>query len=445
MAQSAGKGTLALVGKRVGGGRLGPAEAHDIMRQRVDQLASRWDLTAADAHHLMRQVRILNYEAGDIVLPRGARAECLGLVVRGQLVARSTDAGRSRLQAVLLPGSTFGGATLAGGLTSNATLSALGRCQVWFLRRADLEALAAEHRRERRAAVRKRRVTWGLVALFLLLALPSLLLLPDARQAVALAPLSVGQLCYQQGMDTCALQAWTVATTMVPGDANPLLSLGTLYFEKGEVGTAERYFEAAQTLRPDDPQVLNNLGLVYARRGQHEAAIAAFRQALELEPGVAAVEFNLARSLQAEHDYEAAVTHYQLALSLGGPPARTQANMAVAYLEMEQPAQAAQAAREALRYDNSLAPAYTVLGAVALEERQPEEALAYLQQAAALDPDSTQVYFFLGLAYKALGQPAKAVAAFERALARAEEESTRMRIRRHLSELYEAQQYDDSR
>ena len=443
MAQSAGKGKPAW-GKQVGRDRLSPAEAHDIMRQRLSQLAAPWGLTSADAHRLIRQVRILNYEAGEIILPRGVRAECLGLVVRGQVVARSVDAGRSRLQAVLLPGSTFGEAMLTGGLASNATLSALSGSQIWFLRRADLEALAVERRTERRTAALKRLVAWGLVVLFLWLAFLALLLLPATRQTLALAPMSIGQLCYQQGYDTCAVQAWTVAAALAPEDTNPLLSLGALYFEGGEIGVAERYFEAASALTPDDPQVLNNLGLVYARRGQHKEAIAAFRRALDLEPGIAAVEFNLARSLQAEQEHEAALAHYRLALSLGGPVARTQANMAVAYLETHQPMAAAQAAREALRYDGSLASAYTVLGAVALEQRQPEEAMTYLRRAVALDPDSTEAYFYLGLAHKSLGRSAEAISAFERALAVADEESTRVRIRRHLSELYKAQRYDAS-
>jgi len=444
MTRSAGTSTPALVGNQVGRDRLSPAEAHDLMRQRIGGLAARWDLVPADAHRLIRQMRVLSYAPGEIILPRGVQADCLGLVVRGQVVVRSSELGGGRLQAVLLPGSTFGETMLTEGLASNATLLALGRCQIWFLRRADLEALASERQAARRVAALKRLLVWGAVVLVLWLAALALLFLPGSRQALALAPMSIGQLCYQQGYDTCAAQAWTVAATLSPADANPLLSLGALAFQQGEIGTAERYFQAAQTLIPDDPQVFNNLGLIYAHRGQHREAIVAFRQALEQEPGIAAAEYNLARSLQALQEYDEALDHYQLALSLGGPPAKTLTNMALAYLKVEQPAQAAQAAQEALRYDESLTPAYTVLGAVALQERRPTEALTYLNRAVAQDPAYGQAYFFLGLAYKSLGQSVEAISAFERALAAADGEITRVRIRRHLSELYEAERYDIS-
>jgi tetratricopeptide (TPR) repeat protein len=79
------------------------------------------------------------------------------------------------------------------------------------------------------------------------------------------------------------------------------------------------------------------------------------------------------------------------------------------------------------------------LGAVALEERQPREALTDLNRAIALDAGYERAYFYLGLAYKSLDRPDEAIAAFERALVGADDEVMRVRIRRHLNELYEAQ------
>jgi tetratricopeptide (TPR) repeat protein len=113
--------------------------------------------------------------------------------------------------------------------------------------------------------------------------------------------------------------------------------------------------------------------------------------------------------------------------------------MAIAYYEAGESDKAAETARQALSYDEQAAPAYTILGAVALESRQPEEALSDLRRAIALDADSGQAYFYLGLTYKSLGQPAEAIAAFERALASADDELTRVRIRRHLNELSEVE------
>jgi tetratricopeptide (TPR) repeat protein len=78
-----------------------------------------------------------------------------------------------------------------------------------------------------------------------------------------------------------------------------------------------------------------------------------------------------------------------------------------------------------------------VLGALALQSRQPEKALPDLQRAVVLDAGYGPAHLILGLAYKSLNRPAEAIVAFERALANAQDEAMRVRIRRFLNELYE--------
>jgi tetratricopeptide (TPR) repeat protein len=430
---------LNLTDDQVIDGKLGPAEAHRLIRQRLEQLAVRWDLKAADLTRLIRQMRTRTYAPGEIILPSGVRADCLGLVVRGQVAIHAGQDGSIRPVVILLPGSTFGEAMLTEGRPSRTTLQALTHCEIRFLRRADVEALRAERRTERQAAALWRLVATGAVLLALVLVTALVLVLPPTRQAIALLPLGIGQWCNSQGYDRCAGQAWQVATNLAPTDPNALLALGTYYFEHGKVAAAEQTFEAAKAVAPDLAEIYNNLGLIYAKQREHERAIAAFQQALSLEPGVAITEHNLGLSLQAIHANEEAVDHYQAALALGEPQTSTLVNMAIAYYEAGESDKAAETARQALSYDKQAAPAYTILGAVALESRQPEEALSDLRRAIALDVDSGQAYFYLGLTYKSLGQPAEAIAAFERALASASDELTRVRIRRHLNELYEAE------
>jgi tetratricopeptide (TPR) repeat protein len=136
--------------------------------------------------------------------------------------------------------------------------------------------------------------------------------------------------------------------------------------------------------------------------------------------------------------------HYQAAVALGEPRASTLVNMAIAYYESDQPDRAVDAARRALLQDEELAPAYVVLGAVALESRQPEEALSHLYRATSLDGSYGQAYFYLGLAHKTLDRPAEAISAFEQALATASDGVMRVRIRRHLNELYQLEGQDRS-
>jgi len=282
--------------------------------------------------------------------------------------------------------------------------------------------------------------------LMLLVGMLLLLWLPPTRQALALVPTGIGQWCSQRGREGCTRQAWQVAVSLTLGDPNPLLALGTYYYQQGDAAAAERAFKAAEALAPDLPEVHNNLGLIYAGQGQHERAVAAFRRALELEPGIAATEHNLAVSLQALGQYDEALQHYQAALALGERQVSTLANMAVAYYEAGKPDEAVEAAQQTLGLPGGedVAPAYLVLGAVALESRQPEQALAHLDRAIDLEPDLGQAYFFQGLTYKALDLPAEAVTAFERALALAGDELTRVRIRRHLNELYQIEERSET-
>jgi tetratricopeptide (TPR) repeat protein len=420
--------------------RLSPAQAHEIVRHRLEPLG----LRAADVHRLARGMHRRVYHSGEIILPRGARADCLGVVVRGQVAVHVGSRTAARLVVVMLAGSTFGEATLVESCPSHATLQALTRCEIGFLRREDLQACLRAYREERQRAGLWRLVKAGGITVLVLLLVLMTLRLPAGRRALALAPMALGQWCQEGGHAGCAEESWQLAASLSPSDANPLLALGNLYFTRDDVAAAEEAFEQVRTLAPDLPEVFNNLGLVYAQQGDHRRAVAAFRRALELEPGIATAEHNLALSLQASQQEAEALEHYRLALALGEPQASTLANMAIAYYEMGQSAEAAALAREALTYDEDLAAAYTVLGAVALKARQPETALSDLQRAIALDDAHPQGYFFLGLAYKSLGRPAEAMSAFERALAIAGDEGTRAQIRRHLQELYDVRERSQS-
>jgi len=419
--------------------RLGPAEAHDVIRQRLARMTGRWGLKPADTHLLIRQMHTRSYTPGELIVPHGARADCLGLVVRGHVAVHAGQRGATRLIVVLLPGSIFGEMMLAEGRPSNTTLQALTPCEIRFLRRAELQALRDRRHEERQAAALWQLVRVSAMSLAALLAVVLALTLQPSRQALALVPMGIGQWCDDQNHQTCAGLAWRAAVNLAPTDPNPRLALGTFHFERGEFGAAEQSFTDVRVLAPDSPEAFNNLGLIYARQGKHKEAIDAFQRALELEPGIAVTEHNLALTFQTLGDYDAALQHYQTALALDEPQISTLLNMAIVYYETGQLDSAEEMASQALRLDPNRVLAHTLLGAVALGERQPEKGLPYLRHAISLDAGYGQAHFFLGLAYKSLDQPAEAIASFEEALLNADDEVMRTRIRRHLSELYEAQ------
>ena len=442
-----------LGGDRSAHGRSHPAGVQHATRPSPERATAPGDPKPNGPESSSQQMDTHAYAPGEIILPYGVRADSLGLIIKGEVGVYSGQHEAARRVAVLLPGSTFGDMTLAGNHPNGSQLQALTRCEIRYLRRADLQALATDQRARRHAApVRGLIAGSALVLLVCLTAAVLALSLPSVRQAVAVLPMGLGQWCSHQAersdrlqvYDLCAERAWTVATHLAPADANPLLALGAFYFERGQTQAAEQAFKVAQALAPELAETYNNLGLVYARRGEHDQAIAAFQRAMELEPGTAAVEHNLGLSLQAVQAYGEALDHYQLALAFGEPRASTLSNMAIGYYESGQPDKAADTAWQVLGYDETSAPAHTILGAVALESQRPAAALRHLCRAIALDDSYSQAYFYLGLAHEALDQPGKAIVAIEQALAAADDSVTRDRIRQRLKELYKAEDQNRS-
>jgi Flp pilus assembly protein TadD len=419
---------------------------HDVIRQQLERLVAPWGLKPADVSHLARQMHSHTYTPGEVILPYRARADFLGLIISGQAAAYAGQRGASQQVATLFPGSTFGDDMLGENHPSDTTLKAITRCEVRFLRRADLEALAQQRRWQGYQNVLGRLAIAGAILFLICLVIILVLSLPLVRQMIALAPMGLGQLCAYQAerqggggfAGQCAVQAWTLASKVAPDDANPPLALGTLYFKRGEMELAGKYFRDARALAPEWAEIYNNLGLIYAGQGEHEKAIASFRRALELEPGTSAIEHNLGLSLQAIRAYDEALTHYRQAIAFGEPQPGTLVNMAIGYYETGQSARAAAAAQQALRYDQTSAPAYTVLGAVELEARQMALAVAHLRQAIVLDDGYSQAHFYLGVAYQALGKQDEAIAAFERALAATQDEEMRAEIQRHMRRIHDS-------
>jgi tetratricopeptide (TPR) repeat protein len=417
------------------GRRIGVTEAFDILGEQMQRLAPCDALLPVRPQTLAHQASIRTYDPGEVILRAGARADCLGLLVEGQAAAYHSGPGNAVPAAILLPGHSFGQEMLAHGRASSVTLQAIGRCEVWFVRRADLALWAGQHSAEWLAPPLWVRL--GQSALWLVVALAAILALglPSTRQALALVPMGFGQWCEGQQHDLCAVQAWTLAAALAPEETGLRLALGVHYAEQGQLAAAQRLFSAAEVWAPESAEIQNNLGYVHARQGELEPAVAAFLRALEVAPGVSAVEQNLGFSLQALGAYDEALTHYRAALAKGEPPASTLVNVAIAYYEAGQLAEADGAARKALAYDEVRVPAYTVLGAVALEQGQPEAALADLSLAVALNPGYAPAQLYLGLAYQALDRPTKAAAALETALAAIDDEGLRARIRLRLNEL----------
>jgi len=207
--------------------RLSPAQAGRLIGQRLETALADQPLGPVDIQRLALRH---TYRTGQVILPRGARADCLGLVVAGRVgvygrmpsLSLPRQAGQ-RPDAILRPGDTFGEAMLARRQPNDALLQALTPCEVWFVRRADLAAATqdlAPRQASRRAATIRRLALPLAIGLALVLCLV-VLALPAARQALAVGPMAIGQWCQQGGHASCAHAAWTLAASLTPADANP--------------------------------------------------------------------------------------------------------------------------------------------------------------------------------------------------------------------------------
>lgn len=417
------------------GTSLGPALVHHILYQHLAQLQERVLLVDGDIVSLIDRLEIQNYEAGDLILPQGSRADCMGLVTQGQVGVYDPAADRNRLTAVLLPGGVFGESMLVEGAPSSHTYRALTDAQAGFLRRQDLLDVAGQ--RWRRLSVRVGRWARRLAAgATLLIVLGILWALPGARRAFALLPYSAGLWLGKQGCSGGASFVLSLAQKAATDWPAPHLARGNLYLASGRLREAETALQRALALNPKAAEAWNSMGLIHASRGDHRAATRSFQRALETDPGQSTVIANLGCSLQFEGKVEAALRQYALARSIGETEPAMLVNEAMAhYASADLPA-AQETAQRALELDASLAPAYTLLAGVRLAEGQWLDAHLFLERALDLDAAYAPAHFLSGLLAKSQSLQQPAIDAFQRVLMSTRDPKTLEQARLHLAELY---------
>lgn len=68
------------------------------------------------------------------------------------------------------------------------------------------------------------------------------------------------------------------------GDAAAWVELGNLYFDTGKASSAVNAYERALLLKPGDPDVLTDLGIMYRDTGKFDMAVESFRKAAQVAP-----------------------------------------------------------------------------------------------------------------------------------------------------------------
>jgi len=114
---------------------------------------------------------------------------------------------------------------------------------------------------------------------------------------LARALLASGFTDYSAGRVTDALEKFTEAAEIAPGDVEILGRLAIAQLASGRSAEAVETLETATRILPEDPVLVNRLALAQALEGRADLAATTYARALQLDPGVADLPDNLFRVL----------------------------------------------------------------------------------------------------------------------------------------------------
>jgi tetratricopeptide (TPR) repeat protein len=228
----------------------------------------------------------------------------------------------------------------------------------------------------------------------------------------------LGTLSWRQGHAYADRETLWRATLAINPDAwiahNNLAGLLT---ESGRYPEAIEHFTEALRLRPGDPDVHANLGLAYVGTGDLVAAATAYRLALAAEPQNADLHVRLAELEDERGNLEQVAYHYREALRLGPDNAQRHTRLGVALAGLGRSEEAVAEYRQALKLDPTLADAHNNLGAALADMGRTTEAVTCYLEALRLDPDSADARVNLGNVRVGEGKLDQAAALYREALA----------------------------
>jgi len=177
----------------------------------------------------------------------------------------------------------------------------------------------------------------------------------SAREKLANARRSLGDLFAQQGRFDEAVREYRKLLQIMPDDPSVLNALGIVLGQLGKLDEAIECFNEALRINPQYSRAYGGIGLAYARLGKNNLAIANLTRSVELDPNLADSLNNLAWVLATTEDTKLrnptdAVKYAQRACEMAEPnqPAFLD-TLAVAYAAAGNFPEAVKTAEEALK------------------------------------------------------------------------------------------------
>jgi tetratricopeptide (TPR) repeat protein len=221
-----------------------------------------------------------------------------------------------------------------------------------------------------------------------------------------------------------AVEAFSEALKMEPGNANAQVSLARALYLAGDRVAAEETLERVLTQNPDHPLANFLLGVMYEQKRSPDRAIALYRRALQAEPAHAGAHYHLANALARSGHYEAAAPHYAQTLQQAPDMLRARTMEVIALMRSGAPRAVIQARLEAARdrYPDNELFAYCL---ALLLAAGPEDSVGDAERAVTLGTDLYEQapvpehIELVAMAYAAMGKFEEAVPTMETALASA--------------------------
>ena len=184
---------------------------------------------------------------------------------------------------------------------------------------------------------------------------------------------------------------------------NPLYSLtlmrqGSLMLQQGRFEAALDKFTKAEQVAPGNATTLNMIGLCHMRLENYDQALSSFDQALALIPAFTDARNNRGATYLAMGQYRMAEVDFTEVLSDSTYPHRFNVsyNLGITYLQRGLPSAAKENFRNALDPNQPVFEAYLQLSQIEQEEGSPEAAIILLEEATIEFPNRIEAPLALG-------------------------------------------------
>lgn len=196
--------------------------------------------------------------------------------------------------------------------------------------------------------------------------------------------------------DDQALEKFSRAEALDPGDQRPHEALGSLYLSQNRDADAVREFEQARKLSPDSPAAEIGLAMAYLRQGQTAKAQQLLSEVARKQMSTAEGQAQVADLLAQHKQYALAIQHYQAALKLKPDFAVAHNNLAWLYAtcddpQFRNPQEALAQARQAVELSHWKEPTFIdTLAEAFFANGEYTQAVQTQTKALALDPNNQE-------------------------------------------------------